>query len=137
MTEDLVSYDLAKALQSAGFDWPCDRCYARTSDGENELIYMTVSSDYNKSREGEPPFLQPICSAPALAHAQKWLREKKELCVTAYAQPYNGLPYYTGYILFNGDEKEVLDQEGHWFDDYEKCLSETISAALELITKGE
>lgn len=68
-----------------------------------------------------------------LCLAQKWLRKVKRCDVTVYAQPYNGLPYYTGYILFEGDETEVLDDNRQWFDDYEKALSETIVSALELI----
>lgn len=131
MNEDYVSYELAVALKECGFDEPCIAQWACEPDGKPILLGSTAFVFSNAELKG--------CdvTAPLLYHAQKWLREKKELCVTVYAQPYNGLPYYTGYILFEGDEKEVLDQDGHWFDDYEKCLSETISAALELIKEGE
>lgn len=135
MTEDLVSYDLAKALQTAGFDWPCDRCYARTSDGENELIYMTVSSDYNKSREGEPPFFQPICSAPTLWQAQKWLREKGiDICVWRSFSVNHGYHYQ---IVKDNDWENEIVQPVCAERSYGQSLSDAISAALELITKGE
>lgn len=131
--EDYCSYELSKALKSAGFDWRTDHLYRKDADnGDQYTLIHSGFDNYNEHWSASD-----WCSAPLLYHAQKWLREKNELCVTVYAQPYNGLPYYTGYILFEGDEKEVLDQDGHWFDDYEKCLSETISAALELIKKGE
>lgn len=138
-TTDYVSYPLALALKDAGFGEPCQMYYTH-EDAPDGAVWLTGDPCNPKNYNGQQddcPFVRPICSAPSLWHAQKWLREKRELCVTVYAQPYNGLPYYTGYILFEGDEKEVLDQEGHWFDDYEKCLSETITAALELIKEGE
>lgn len=134
MNEDYVSYELAVKLKACGFDEPCLTFY----DASKELGRALDSGNFNhlgETYQGE--WFTDTISTPTLYHAQKWLREKKEICVTVYAQPYNGLPYYTGYILFEGDEKEILDQDGHWYDDYEKCLSDTISAALELIKKGE
>lgn len=129
--EDYASYELALKLKEVGFNEPCIAQWSCEPDGKPMLVGSTAFVFSNAQLKGRD------VTAPLLYHAQKWLREKKELCVTVYAQPYNGLPYYTGYILFEGDEKEVLDQDGHWFDDYEKCLSETIAAALELIKKGE
>ena len=133
-TNDYCSYELSLALKKAGFDEPCYFYYTR-KDAPDDHVWHTTSEeapiDYNRS-------VYAGCSMPLLSQAQKWLREKRDCCVTVYAQPYNGLPYYTGYILFNGDEKEILDQQdGCWFDDYEKALSDTIAAALELIKKGE
>ena len=129
-TADYVDYPTAVALKKCGFDEPCDHYY----NGHGNLNRYADTDRINRNTNGHHT---PSCSAPTLAHAQKWLREVKRCDVTVYAQPYNGLPFYTGYILFEGDETEVLDDNGQWFDDYEKALSETISAALELITKGE
>jgi hypothetical protein len=129
-TDDFVSYNLAQRLKEVKFNEHCKNAYLKIGS-KVKLLYWGTAAKLANDMGGE------YVSAPTLWQAQKWLREKKELCVTVYAQPYNGLPYYTGYILFDGDEKEVFDQDGHWFDDYEKCLSETIAAALELIKKGE
>lgn len=126
MNEDYCNYKLSLALKRAGFDELCIAQWAYEPDGKPMLLGSTAFVFSNAELKGRD------VTAPLLFHAQKWLREKKDICVTVYAQPYNGLPYYTGYILFEGDEKEVLDQDGHWFDDYEQCLSETIAAALEL-----
>lgn len=129
-TTDFCSYELSKRLKDCGFNEPCD-CYY---NGHGNLNRYADTDRINRNTNGHHT---PSCSAPTLAHAQKWLREVKRCDVTVYAQPYNGLPYYTGYILFEGDETEVLDDNRQWFDDYEKALSETIAAALELIKKGE
>ena len=129
-TTDFCSYELSKRLKDCGFDEPCDHLY----NGHGNLNRYADTDRINRNTNGHHT---PSCSAPTLAHAQKWLREVKRCDVTVYAQPYNGLPFYTGYILFEGDETEVLDDNRQWFDDYEKALSETIAAALELIKKGE
>lgn len=130
---DYVTYQQAKALKTAGFNWPCDHYYAKgdAPDGQTWILASDISEDFNAPQKC--PFPQIQCSAPTLWQAQKWMREVKYICVTVYAQPYNGLPYYTGYILYEGDETEVLDKESHWFDDYEQALSETIDVALDLI----
>lgn len=134
-TTDYCSYELSKALKACGFDEPCDHYYT-----PNKALHI-VKSNALAPEITNNRFLDEIgdgcCTAVPLWQAQKWLREVKRCDVTVYAQPYNGLPYYTGYILFEGDETEVLDDNGQWFDDYEKALSETIAAALELIKKGE
>ena len=129
-TTDFCSYELSKRLKDCGFDEPCDHLY----NCHGNLNRYADTDRINRNTNGHHT---PSCSAPTLAHAQKWLREVKRCDVTVYAQPYNGLPFYTGYILFEGDETEVLDDNRQWFDDYEKALSETIAAALELIKKGE
>lgn len=127
--EDYVSYELALKLKACGFDEPCDRYWYKVFTNSNEMeMRQGKTIDYNNDG-----WFVPHCSAPTLWRAQKWLREVKRCDVTVYAQPYNGLPYYTGYILFEGDETEVLDDNGQWFDDYEEALSKTIAAALELI----
>lgn len=134
---DYVSYELAVKLKACGFDEPCDYFWTPSVYSQQYVVYSTLLPGDPSTNFNDISYNDERCSAPTLWHAQKWLREKKELCVTVCAQPYKGLPYYTGYILFEGDEKEVLDQDGHWFDDYEICLSETIAAALELIKEGE
>lgn len=137
---DYVSYDLALKLKAAGFNEPCDHCYAKTSESQHEFIGMTTSRDYNKPRDGEPPFLSPICSAPALWHAQKWLREKKKIdvlvynCACGYLWEVSKATNGTGLILF--DEKGDDENSGCWTS-YEAALSAGIAAALELIKGGE
>ena len=139
--EDYVSYPVALALRKAGFDWPCDHCYAKTDESKHEFVRMTVSRDYNKPRDGEPPFLTPICSAVPLWQAQKWLREKKKIdvlvwnCACGYGWEVSKAENGTGLILF--DDKGDNKDSGCWTS-YESALSAGIAAALELIEmKGE
>lgn len=77
---------------------------------------------------------------PTLAQAQKWLREKKMIdvlvynCACGYTWEVSKAMNGTGLIEFdeNGDD----ESSGCWTS-YEGSLSAGISAALELIKKGE
>lgn len=133
--QDYCSYELSKALKACGFDEPCDHCYAKTSDSEYEFVQMTTSRDYNKQRDGEPSFLSPICSAVPLWQAQKWLREKG-IAVSVQANEIQGELWYSADIITTEGINELVDG-GFDYMDYEAALSAGISAALELIKKGE
>jgi hypothetical protein len=71
ITEDYVSFEIAKLLKENGFDAECDYLYA---DGElirarggacNWNSGETIFADYYKNE----------CSAPTLQMAMKWLRK--------------------------------------------------------------
>lgn len=146
-TEDYVSYPIALALKKAGFDEPCDHCYAKTDESKHELVCMTVSRDYNKPRDGEPPFLIPICSAVPLWQAQKWLRDIFLLHVCAnptiqtrkwqfYIDDLNQhINPHDGELMTRWDDDMQEKADEHFYDTYESALSAGIAAALELIEK--
>lgn len=128
-TEDYVSYPIAKSLKAAGFDWQCYHCYAKTSDNEHEFVGMTTIRNYNKPRDGEPPFLSPICSAPSLYHAQKWLREKHHISVRVSYLAYHKVWFADWLNLDSGE----FDDTDATFATYEEALAEGICVVLELI----
>ena len=63
MTEDYVSFEIAKLLKEKGFDMPTERFY--NEDG----TYCCGASAYNWNDDDED------CSCPTLQMAMKWLRE--------------------------------------------------------------
>ena len=69
ITEDYVSFEIAKLLKKKGFDGNCSRSYVKdklaVSQGFNNSYYTTMYSDDS---------YRPI-SAPTLQMAMKWLRE--------------------------------------------------------------
>ena len=77
--EDFVSYDLAMRLKQAGFDRSCSHYYTKENTTD-DYVWITTSAftseDWNSGKNDEPDFLKPLCSAPTLAQAQKWLRER-------------------------------------------------------------
>lgn len=150
--EDYVSYELAKKLKSAGFDEPCDHFYEHSWDPTKARISASgVYGEWNNIDAFKHNFnaiddnrhkqsLIPYCSAPTLWQAQKWLREKKKIdvlvynCACGYLWEVSKATNGTGLILF--DEKGDDENSGCWTS-YEAALSAGITAALELIKKGE
>jgi hypothetical protein len=135
--QDFCSYELSKALKACGFDEPCDHCYAKTSDSEYEFVQMTTSRDYNKQRDGEPSFLSPICSAVPLWQAQEWLRERAiEVDVTPIFS-HGGRDGYDWDVYDDFSGYPAIRGALPFAETYEQALSAGITAALELIKKGE
>lgn len=147
-TTDYCSYELSKALKVAGFDEPCQTFY----DVNRELGRALDPDNFNhlgETYQGE--WFTGTISAPTLAHAQKWLREKKGIVVIAEpdwdSEYYCMADYLTGEWYFSvwkdGDRVHCnfdpnAEEERIWmFDKYEQALSAGIAAALELIKEGE
>lgn len=127
MNEDYVSYELAVKLKACGFDEPCDHYYNIGFKNDTDMHYA-IYKDYNDVSEH-------CCSAPLLYHAQKWLREKG-IAVSVQANEIQGELWYSADIITTKGINELVDG-GFDYINYEAALSAGISAALELIKKGE
>lgn len=152
MNEDYVSYELAVALKSAGFDEPCNYGYSvkmrlepEVSFGKPKIVHSKDPKNYNDNRKGIEKGLS-FCSAVPLWHAQKWLREKKGIVVSVHPEGKflkNERTYkHTGWgysiICINKNSNMDPGPIGHvLMAKYEQALSAGISAALELIKEGE
>ncbi len=71
------------------------------------------------------------CSAPTLAVAQKWLREK-DIAVSVQAREIQGELWYSADIITTKGINELVDG-GFDYMGYEAALSAGIASALELI----
>lgn len=130
MNEDFCSYELSKALKAVGFDEPCQTFY----DVNRELGRALDSDNFNhlgETYQGE--WFTDTISAPTLWQAQKWLREKKG--IYAYCEPNCLKKWFARAIDLAKNEDLLFD--GEMFDSFEKATEYAISAALELIKKGE
>lgn len=131
---DYCDYKLSLALKDAGFYEPCIAQWACEPDGKPFLMGSTAFVFRNAELKGRD------VAAPLLYHAQKWLREKKKIdvlvqnCACGYLWEVSKAENGTGLILF--DDKGDDENSGCWTS-YERCLSAGISAALDLIKKGE
>lgn len=137
-TTDYCSYELSKALKECGFYEPC-RHYYCAFDNETDVRFWSIHPAQSQNGFTNPDG-KVIADAPTLAHAQKWLREKKKIdvlvynCACGYIWEVSKATNGTGLILF--DEKGDDENSGCWTS-YERALSAGISSALELIKKGE
>lgn len=125
-TTDYCSYELSKRLKDCGFDEPCDHLY----NCHGNLNRYADTDRINRNTNGHHT---PSCSAPTLAHAQKWLREKKHLSVEPYANIVANFNYNIADLESFADSKG----QGIGYESYECALAAGISASLELIKKGE
>lgn len=127
-TNDYCSYEFSKKLKEAGFDEPCDHYWYKAYSNSGEMKMRQASADdYNND-----DWNVPHCSAPTLWHAQKWLREKKELYANCFWNA-KGQHWQPHCQWMN----EVQGEPIGYAEFYEEGLSMAITAALELIKKGE
>lgn len=152
MNEDYCSYELSKALKAAGFDEPCNYGYSvkirlepEVSFGNPKIVHSKDPKNYNDNRKGIEKGLS-FCSAPHIFHAQKWLREKWDLHIDVspaadcsldadgqVCEEWNYWAFDIMHVISTRRIVESMEQYGS----YEEALSAGISAALELINKGE
>ena len=77
ITEDYVSFEVAKLLKEKGFDEECRAYYVKSKECGIELFPSDRSHNYNDD-------VYPHTSAPTLQMAMKWLREKHNLSITVF-----------------------------------------------------
>ena len=109
----IVSFEQAQRLKKLGFDWECDSCY--WEDGE-------VDYHGNNNWNNVHPFSgidEEIFSAPPVALALKWFRDKK---INSYVAYDNG---WQGFYAFG---KASFDETGcfNTYDEAEIALLELL-----------
>lgn len=135
MNEDFVTYEQAVKLKELGFDWKCYQFYnadkklwSYTSIGYGDDCRDWNDNDYAIIGNAE-------CSAPTLAQAQKWLREKHYLSIEVYSSldiDYNH--EYDGFIKnLNDASEDEIEDSAISCKTYEEALSKGIDKALELL----
>ena len=104
--ECYVSFEVAKLLKEAGFDWKCntkysiskvherwyDDCRERMIDFEYEEGELFVPSLFYDRWSVNPE--ENLISAPTLDVAQRWLREVMNLSVHVFMSPYQSEDKY-------------------------------------------
>ena len=145
--EDFVTYEQALRLKELGFDWKVRACYRRKlilDDNphytepkfvHNDTMRKRWTTNYNDNRCGGGSG-KYYYSAPTLAQAQKWLREK-EIEVGVFGDFEGELPTGKWVWLIRKFNTHLFDtvftEDDIRFDTYEKALSAGIDKALELL----
>ena len=141
--EYYVSFEIAKLLEKAGFDWKCRKCY-------NKGVLFDMEPD--EIRTQTPQHSSYDVLAPTLEVAQRWLRKVKNYYVNVDVDCDSVEVFYTArYLFHNGDNYNasyIWEDTGmnndvkhrrfrRFFDNYEEALEAGIKKALEIINKGE
>lgn len=130
-----VSFEVAKLLKKAGFDWDTYNGYNKDgvfADKSRSLITWNHFSDYY--------------SAPTLEVAQRWLRDVKNCYVSIVADCDSvGVFYTTRIIYYDTDNNyhatyvwEEIEMECVQviFNNYEETQEACIKKALKIILEG-
>ena len=108
--EQYVTFETAKLLDKAGFNYKCRQFYLHDG-GRWPYTHQTVL-----------PQNEPACHAPTQAQAMRWLREEYHIAVTPIPYRYPGkwknILVYLGPPM-EGDDKYDICQLGTSYDSYE------------------
>ena len=130
--EYYVSFEIAKLLKEAGFDWECSCYYSVNTlhEPNNGFIhiykqYKALFYDHNRTK-------MPVYSAPTLDVAQRWLREVKNYEVFVVVKFLADKEYIARV------ETNISGYSTDIYKFYEEAQEAGIKKALELILdKGE
>ncbi len=130
---DYVDFKTALALKKAGFNEPCDSYYIKDNapDGTAWIVPTTDREDFNA--DSDCPFCKPLCSAPTLAQAQKWLREKKEIFVEVTSEALHDWDFFV--MELDKDANIGVVRGSEIYPSYEQALSAGIKSCVEFLLK--
>ena len=130
ITEDYVSFEVAKLLKEKGFNSDSKAYYIMYADGTHKFYISQaypLGFDYNNNEEFE-------VSAPTHQMAMKWLREAKGIYITIGHGDYPSLKkhFFIPTIedlesVYGVDDEEVTQE----FDTYEEACEAAIKYCLE------
>lgn len=128
ITEDYVSFEVAKLLKEKGFNEPCEGFYVNS-----DVLSHTLSNAKNSKWDGDKSTMGYI-SAPTFQMAMKWLREVYNIAISVYV--FNrDLPIKENEIHYTCDvaTTKISSKEGHLrlTGTYEEACEAAIKYCLE------
>lgn len=139
--ENYVNFEQAKALKRLGFDWCCHYRYGINKEIEPNIIYNRTEVDSDDLCVNVNGRNIGDISAPTLAQAAKWVREKYNIIilVNTYFKNYMEGDYSKAefeYVIVNMNfnaARKGSSTDGKLFESFEKALSAGIDKALEFL----
>lgn len=86
ITEDYVSFEIAKLLKEKGFDEPCKVWYSEYTSEFGGEKYINIEFDNHNRFEENYKF---ICPAPTLQMVMKWLRKIHNIFIVIEPHAYD------------------------------------------------
>ncbi len=125
ITEDYVSFEVAKLLKEKGFDWECFFCWDNVTE-TNRISSLMICS--NKE------LVEHYYAMPTLQMAMKWLRKVHNIAISVYV--FNrDLPVEKDNITYTIDiaTADMSSKEGHLrlVGPYEQAAEAAIKYCLE------
>lgn len=124
ITDDYVSFETARLLKEAGFDWPCEKWFELKGCTPVEWG-ADAGCNWNVSKDDY--------SRPTLSLAAKWLREVKNIHIQIYCTSNSDWGYMADII---GDCYEPLCENSE-FPTYERAMEVALEEVLEWICRAK
>ena len=102
ITEDYVSFEIAKLLKEKGFDEVCEMFYCKPHEGymRNRKRNEWRNSDLRENM---------TCTCPTLQMTMKWLRETHNIHPNIVVEVYGSCATYMIDRIFDGNEEKWVD----------------------------
>lgn len=121
ITEDYVSYEIAKLLKEKGFD---GRCHMSIGKYKQEEVLA-------KGTEWDDSFI--LC--PTLQMAMKWLREEHDICIYCYPSSLEKYgKWESGACWIKDNVSVIFNNCSHSL--YAESYEEAVEAALNYVLKN-
>ena len=117
MIDDYASFETARLLKEAGFDWPCEKWF-ELKDGTPIEWGVDAGCNWNVSKDDY--------SRPTLSLAAKWLRVEKNIHVNVQRNCNNW-----GFSLVNLNPVYMIGRIISIFSTYEEAMEAGLKEALE------
>ena len=131
ITEDYVSFEIAKLLKEKGFDEYCLKNYWSS---DKELHDWKWELSYNRNSDGNRNTRD--CAAPTQSLALKWLREVHKIFVEPFvAIDLNGKYHYC-FRLLNSICKDILEPKDLIRIDFKDTYEQAVEAAILYVLKN-
>lgn len=135
ITEDYVSFEVAKLLKEKGFDGTTN-CYYFDDSNKRTLLYSPFKENYNdgitnKEFEVSSNINSIRISAPTLAMAMKWLRKVHEIFIRTNISFLYPIRYYCEIFCYGDNLKTQQDVTTENFESPEEACEAAIKYCLE------
>lgn len=134
ITEDFVSYEIAKLLKEKGFDSNMYTCYTDCEFPEflTMIDYVVQGEEYERSNFESHNLIQ----APTYQMALKWLREVHKIFIEPFvAIDLNG-EYHYCFRLLNSICKDILEPKDLVRIGFKDTYEEAVEVALLYVLKN-
>lgn len=127
ITEDYISFEVAKLLKEKGFDEPCHALY---HNGEDKIFFgLDVDSYHNTNLNVD------YYACPTLQMAMKWLREVHKIHITigyTFKADANLIDDYASYCFGVENAKTFFyHPQDEWYNTYEEACEAAMKYCLE------
>jgi hypothetical protein len=149
ITEDYVSFEIAKLLKNKGFDNDCRMVWIKeNNEQQNERRMLphafmegeefVNAKDVETVLEQEPENYLEAYLCPTSQMAMKWLRENYSIDLTLVPSPNKDDTYSLIYaVVILNKKHEPMFSGGYEFEDYNQCVNDGIKYCLENLLKDE